>query len=119
MAMINVKIIYCNHLILTFKNHNMHTVNLFGAKKLNASRKRRGVGGGGWGVGGGGVTYNGVRKIHDLKNSYKYNLPIVRIMATGTSLEGLFDSSTAVAITSNPTNAKKAGAAAVRTPEKP
>lgn len=112
MAMINVKIIYCNHLILTFKNHNMHTVNLFGAKKLNASRKRRGVGGGG-------VTYNGVRKIHDLKNSYKYNLPIVRNMATGTSLEGLFDSSTAVAITSNPTNAKKAGAAAVRTPEKP
>lgn len=110
-VMINVKIIYCNHLILTFKNHNMHTVNLFGAKKLNASRKRRG--------GGGGVTYNGVRKIHDLKNSYKYNLPIVRIMATGTSLEGLFDSSTAVAITSNPTNAKKAGAAAVRTPEKP
>ena len=42
--MINVKIIYCNHLILTFKNHNMHTVNLFGAKKLNASRKRRGGG---------------------------------------------------------------------------
>ena len=57
------------------------------------------------------IIYNGVRKIHDLKNSYKYNLPIVRIMATGTSLEGLFDSSTAVAITSNPTNAKKAGAA--------
>ena len=111
-VMINVKIIYCNHLILTFKNHNMHAVNLFGAKKLNASRKRRGGGGGG-------VTYNGVRKIHDLKNSYKYNLPIVRNMATGTSLEGLFDSSTAVAITSNPTNAKKAGAAAVRTPEKP
>lgn len=112
MVMINVKIIYCNHLKLTFKNHNMHTVNPFGAKKLNASRKGRGGGGGG-------VTYNGVRKIHDLKNSYKYNLPIVRIMATGTSLEGLFDSSTAVAITSNPTNAKKAGAAAVRTPEKP
>ena len=36
--MINVKIIYCNHLKLTFKNHNMHTVNPFGAKKLNASR---------------------------------------------------------------------------------
>ena len=40
--MINVKIICCNHFILTFKNHNMHTVNLFGAKKLNASWKGRG-----------------------------------------------------------------------------